>query len=522
MELQIHKTGFDFFDGLTALGVCITLSYAYQVDIQLTNEVGLYNLEYEQNSTIPQHDFLLTDLLELPSPDEIYRFDTKIFEQPIRFSNLDGLLASSYTIPGGRSPSFFDLYRSVEKNPERITACLNKVNQLIGKLQKTLAYYKKKNLSLICEIEKTYSIHKFSAVTFSQIKGSGTSIPMAIEPFLSFSSRSAIPDTNISNRVNIFVTEPRFVGPMAFIGAARFLRAHVVNGNFINLYLPLPKSITINRDSCLPLLHFSESYSRVCIASQLLFFSLRSIHSPTKKMKVSGEWTGLAFQSMLTHGIMQPISISAGVLEFVRMRKIVACVGVQLIIQWRRLLEIEPKIGFLDNRLLAEFILSPRLENWLEHLQDCIKKNRPLLGRRLFSYTIKELKEITKIMEDGEKKPTWSHLLSKNKGSYHIGCAIRLLRKNDFFVYRELINSLGTVKTVDQLIHFVGQVCYECSLAFIENRFIFIPDDTDLNHFAKEVEDYGVAKISELIQMVAYADYSKKDDPERTQKTEGK
>src|SRR5207244_3837453 len=86
---------------------------------------------------------------------------------------------------------------------------------------------------------------------------------------------------------------------LAYIGAARFLRAQRLEGSLVNYYVPLASTLSLDADTALPLLPALEDAPDCALADQILWYALGQTRGNTR-------WKALAFQTVQrtqgTHG----------------------------------------------------------------------------------------------------------------------------------------------------------------------------------------------------------------------------
>ena len=107
-----------------------------------------------------------------------------------------------------------------------------------------------------------------------------------------------------------------------------------------------------------------------------------------------------------------------------------------------------------------------------------------------------------------------STVLEREQGTLRFGHALRLLGKYNNGPLRDIIDSLDSVQTCDQLMHVLAQAVQECAVAGAKTPFIVIPDDEDLKHLLDDIDRYGARTVAELLIILSALRYPRKVEDE--------
>lgn len=113
-----------------------------------------------------------------------------------------------------------------------------------------------------------------------------------------------------------------------------------------------------------------------------------------------------------------------------------------------------------------------------------------------------------------------SAVLEREQGTLRFGHALRLLGRYNTGPLRDIIDSLDTVQTCDQLIRVMAQAAQECAVASAKTPFIVVPDDEDLKCFLNDVDRYGARTVAELLIILSALRYPRRAEEELTGESE--
>jgi hypothetical protein len=110
-------------------------------------------------------------------------------------------------------------------------------------------------------------------------------------------------------RTQVAVQGTRYAGLLAYLGASRFLRGHRLSGDLVNYYLPVARNCSIHAHTTLPLLLPTDRKPEQAALRQWLILSQQAFWG-------EAAWSGLAYQTLLTQGLQQSLSLEHGELEY--------------------------------------------------------------------------------------------------------------------------------------------------------------------------------------------------------------
>lgn len=151
---------------------------------------------------------------------------------------------------------------------------------------------------------------------------------MTIDPSFCFSLRSAQNLGRMTEKTQVAVRGTRYAGLLAFIGASRFLRAQRLSGPVVNYYVPMAKTLSINAESSLPLLFPADEKPDQAVLGHWLALSQQGL-------RPEAVWRGLAYQTLLTQGQQQSLSVESGVLECGWLLALQGCLGRDVLTFWQ-------------------------------------------------------------------------------------------------------------------------------------------------------------------------------------------
>src|SRR5258708_12294028 len=134
---------------------------------------------------------------------------------------------------------------------------------------------------------------------------------------------------------------------------------------------------------------------------------------------------------------------------------------------------------------IVEALASRRLDAWIAHLTDVARAVHSVRRGTVRLYTLKEVKEVTMMMEPSQSLPL-STILERKKGTLRFGHALRLLNEYNPSAVRDLIEELETVHTRDHFLHALGHILQAFAAPAPNEQIFLIPTYTHalsfLNH----------------------------------------
>ena len=165
----------------------------------------------------------------------------------------------------------------------------------------------------------------------------------------------------------------------------------------------------------------------------------------------------------------------------------------------------------LDN--LIDTLLHRREASWVEHLRDLAWQLHNRQGWTLTSYSLSEVKEITKVMVEATRGPLRA-ILDREHGTLRMGRALRQLGRYNQALLRELLDLLDTAGDLDGLLRIVAQAAQECELATARTEFMIVPDEDDLAYLLNDVEQYGARTTARMLIVLSALRYPRDNTAE--------
>lgn len=505
MEWHVVKTGAETFDALHAYGLGIVLAYVTRSPIELRNKGVVYVLQ-SPITTVPETEAdILRQALALPTPEEVDAAAEKPKEASLSVTNLDGLLAATFTTRGVRVVSVVDALNKKRFRPSVIQKALKKANAAVTRLQS----YTERKARHTCgkwlsEVLQDYGVE--NAQTPLPIdKGSAhIAVPMTLEPYFSYSTRRPISDGLITDKGNVTLRGTRYAAVLAFVGAARFLRAHRIAGDLVNFYVPIAAEMTFQPEISLPMLYPAEHSAEHAVVLRWLVYH-KAYYLP------SSRWNSLAYQVMQTQGVQQSISRDRGLLDYSWLTNLEKATGPAIVSYWRWLLGNRREQVPFETDHLVEALAGRRAASWLAHLGEMATHLHSYADKDTRFYSLRELKEVTAAMITPTDLPL-STVLEREQGTFRFGRALRLLGRQNPAPLKELVEELDAVRTRDRLIRVLAWAVQECTVAGANSEFIIVPDDEDLEYLLEDIEQHGAQSIAGLLILLSALYYPRRSD----------
>jgi hypothetical protein len=502
MEWRVAKTGAEMFDALHAYGLGILVACAGQSPVELKDEVLSYKLQTVGDRLDHATKDLLDGALTLPSATNFQEDSKNDTKNDMAVANLDGLLAALFTTPGVRVVSTTDLRYKQRVHPTVTEAALKKVNSAMKRWERYVQKVSRDSQSWLHNALQDYdAFNPVTPIVGRQRKGD-LAILMTLDPSFSYSTRSSNSDGVITDRTNTTLRETRYAALIAFVGAARFLRAQRVRGSLVNFYVPLPSLLELHPDTALPLLSTMDHPPNQALALQWLIYQSTAQSLNTK-------WVGLAYQVMQTQGAQQSISCDRGCLDSRWLAQIKRDTGNAVMGFWRWMLgnPIGQAPFEIDN--LIDSLTRRRMDSWIAHLVEASTHLHNGSWEDPRPYSLREIKEVTFAMANSIGSPL-SSVLEQERGTLRFGHALRLLGQQNPAPLRDIIDALDSACTSDQLVRILAQAAQECAVASAKTEFIVIPSDDDLRQLLDDVDQYGARTIAGLLIILSALRYPRR------------
>jgi len=483
----------------------VVLASATGSPVNMRNEGVVYRLYSATTSPNSAVD-ILRRILSQPTQSEIEvaRDDPRVVPLPV--GNHDGLLAALFTTPGARALSVLDLLDRRTLRPSVMQDAMTKVDALIARL---LSYAERKSrhtpggwlLDLLQDYDAAHPQLPLSA----NKEKADIAVPMTLDPFFSYSTRRPISDGLVTDKTGLTLSGTRYAALLAFVGAARFLRAQRVAGNLVNLYVPLVSSMKLYQTTTIPLLQ-STAHS----AQHAIVFRWINYWGLARSMGAA--WSGLAYQMLQTQGAQQSISRDCGLLDYSWLAAVEKRAGPAVISHWRWLLGGPRERTAFETDNLVDCLSSRGAATWLAHLRDVALYLHFASRSNAHGYSLKEVREVTTAMVASTTTPL-SAVLGRKQGTLRFGCALRQLGKRNPAPLRELVEALDAVRTRDQLVRVLARAVQECAVAGAKSKFkITIPNDNDLRYLLDDIDQYGAASIAGILIILSALYYPYQGD----------
>lgn len=515
------------FDALHAYGLGTLLACAIDAPIRLTDEGMVYRLRSPIRTKPHATVDILDEVLPLPTLKGLAARRRNSVKLSLSFATLDGLLAALFTSPGARVLSVADLFKAQspagqpQVNLSAARDGLRKVCTAITRWKdlppaRDAARHPLPSPSEWLEsVLKDYDAHSPTIPLPAPTTVGNACILMTLEPSYGYSTRRSL--SGVMHKTGVMMVGAPYARLLAFVGAARFLRAHHVAGHQVNFYVPLAASMTLSPQTTLPTLQFTANTSDHALALQWLAYFSRQ-NPPNDEMRIPAEWTGLAYQVIQTHGVRQAISRQRGCLDYAWLVHVVRQTGKTALNDWKRLLGYYPGQAPLEVDHLVDCLTHHRAEDWLAHLRDVALTLHRSCRCSVRPYHLHEMKEITAMMVT----PTNARLnvvLERKQGTLRFGYALRLLGHYTPGSLRDLIDNLEAVQTCDQLIRVLARAMQECVVAMAKSPFIIIPTDEDLKYLLDDVDQHGARPIAGLLIILSTLRYAQRRSPDKPSAT---
>jgi hypothetical protein len=494
-QWRVVKTGSKMFDTLHAYGLGVLIANATVAPVELCDTGMSYLLESAEPFVQFSSNNLLDEVLKLPEKEDISND-----QDDLLLGNMDGLLAALFTVPGPRIVSVSDATSNHRDAQRSVSRGLRKVNKAKTRWIKHANVGEETPSDWFSQLLAEYDAEQPVFPVPAKQSSKDISVLMTLEPEFSLASRNALSDALFTDKFNIAFRKPQYATLMAFIGAARFLRAQRVLGRLVNFYIPVAERIIIVADISMPRLRSVAIPADHALAMQWLNIWR---YDPVA-------WQALAYQTMQTNGPQQSTSRWRGVLGYRWLRSLADKVdSSDLIDFWERTLAVPRKNVHFETDKLADSLLYPSAENWFGHLKEqasCIVHENI---RASHLYYLSEVQEILKLMNHQDSRSLGS-ILEQSEGTQRFGHALRLLRKYKPHTVREIIDELEIVADQGQLIRVLAQVAQECAVAKTEYEIIIVPCDDDLQYLLDDTSHFGAKDIAGLLIILSALRYPKR------------
>lgn len=416
-------------------------------------------------------------------------------EQHLPVTVLDGLLAALFTTPGPRVLSVRDLLekqrldaKTVQKELDKVANCIDRWKALTGKTApgKEVDWLP----NVLDDYDLEHPAHPILAVGKS-VKD--VNVLMMIDPAFAFSLRRARSDGRMTSKTQVTLRGTRYGALLAYVGAARFLRAQRLSGEQAICYVPIAKSITIRADTSLPLLFpADESSDRAALRRWLAF---------SQEIWQQGiVWSGLAYQTLLTQGQQQSLSLESGVLDSGWLISLQERIGTGVITFWQALLSQQG--AYDEQELLLDCLKRRDADAWINHLIRSSQRTNMFTESNTRRYSLEEVRTITEAMHNSEHIPL-KLVLERERGTLRFGRALRQIGRYNPSRLRELLEDLEEVQTRAQLYPVLWRIVLASELEKAKERKIIVPTEDDLAALLDDIDQYGIPELVGLLLVLS-------------------
>jgi hypothetical protein len=497
MEWSVVKIGVAQFDMLHAYGLGILLATASGEPVELRDAGCLYQL----SCSAPQIarlscSVLLERVLPLPGEEDVLDCDPRAEEPKLAVAVFDGLLAALFTIPGPRVLSVSDLLWRQHLDEKALQRGLHKVARQIRKW-KALARRAagEKEADWLSDVLSDYGrAHPASPTLVKGKAERDINLYIPIDPAFGYSLRSVRSHGRMTEKTQVTLRGTRYGALLAFIGAARFLRGQRLTGTLINCYVPLARKLIISAQSALPLLLPADERPDQAAVRRWLALS-------EEASLIGAAWSGLTYQTLLTQGQQQSLSVESGLLECGWVVALQERLGRGVVAFWRSLLA--PGAAALDEQEpLVDCLKRRDPGGWVTHLHaysQRLQGRTESEGRR---YHLEEVRRITEVMHDSERIPL-RRALEREQGTLCFGRALRQIGRANPARLRDLLEDLEEARTHAQLLPVLHRIVAASEIEKAKKRWIIVPSEDDLAALLEDIEQFGIPVLVGLLQVLS-------------------
>jgi hypothetical protein len=507
MEYRVVKTGAQLFDLLHAYGLGLLLAQGCELPVEVGETGCTYTLTCSAAAAPARSPAILDELLTLPAPQEVEA--ARLPEAGLPVANLDGLLTVLFTAPGSvRALSVADLAWKRRLDDSAGERAVAKARAALARWQGLVS--KESPTGPVSWLERVLQDYAPGAPA-SPVPASASdtrrdlSLVMMLDPAFSYSTRRPRSDGLVSQKTQVTIRGTNFAVLLAYIGAARFLRAQRVGGDLVNCYVPQTEWIMIERDTRLALLAPVEAEAHQALLVQWLTYA-------TSVPGVRARWKGLSYHTIQTQGAQQSIPRNHGCLDLTWLSSLPVQDRDQLRSFWRMLLTSEPGRRPCEIDALIDALRARSQGSWAAHLLEVARRVHHAKDA-IRPYRLAEVKEVTTHM-DASTPSLLRKILEQKAGTLRFGHALRLLGQVSPASLRDLVEELESVQTLDQLIHTLALTAQECQVAAAKSQFLVVPSDGDLALLLEDVKQAGPHTIAAFLVLLSALRYPRLEETE--------
>lgn len=506
MNYHILPTGARMFDACHAYGLGVLLAHITQQPVEIMQTSAGYCLSTRQHPIIQADLDTVRAILSLPTADDIANTSVNSDTKALSLGNLDGLLAVTFTMPGVRIISVADATNKQKVRPDIWEQAVNKARAAVERIVAYIAHLCVLDPHTLTTLLVTAYASDQPVQPIITVKRKNTlSIPMTIDPVVGFSTRHPLSDGRITDNVNLTVENPPLAVPLAYIGAARFLRAQRCSNSLVTIYVPILHKITIDTTTSLPLLPGLSCPAEQALAARWLMYA--------EQQSAIAEWYALAYHTLQTQGAQQSITHETGRLDYTWIKTMQNKVGHPLFAYWRFVLHQTRKSVPFEVDSLVSCLLHRSGQDWYQHLLDVARAFIQHPEEKCWRYTDQHVMEIIHMMTTPDTIPL-RVVLANERGTKRFGHALRQLGRYNPSLLRDLESDLDAVHDADSLIRVLAQIVQTCVVMKAKSEFMIIPDDEDLDILLANIEQFGAKRIASLLLVLAVLNYARENKSE--------
>lgn len=492
MDFCLVKIGARMFDTLHAYGLGILLAHASGLPVELQDGAPVATLTCSLDSAPTASLALLDDVLALPTGEEVLEVQADSPNIGLGIRNLDGLLAMLFTSPRGvRTCSVRDVLRKSRLDRSVAEQAVRKVRSAYDRWKDRIGRQARGAGNWLEWLTRDYDPGN-PAIPLPRNVDTKTdlSLLMTIDPTFGYSTRRPSSDGLVAHKTNVTMRGASSAVLLAYIGAARFLRAIPVKGDLVVFVVPMAASITLSPGIGLPLRTPAEYTPDQALVLQWLEYALQADEQ--------ARWRGLAYQIVQTQGAQQSIPREQGYLDLSWCANLQPETRAALFPSWRRLLSRDQESHPYDIENLLDCLRTRIAQTWADHLYDvaeCVHHKR---SSEIHPYPFEAVKEVTASMNSSTPSKL-AEILDRREGTLRFGHALRLLGQVNAAALRDLVEELEAVQALDHLLLVLAQAAQDCQVAAAKSPFTLVPSEEDLKYLLEDVEQVGAPTIARFL-----------------------
>lgn len=515
-QWHVVKLGSALFDALHTYGLAICLATAGQCPITVSDTGVHYTLQCKTDITLSSAEHLLDQVLPLPDIEAMEQW-SKLHRDTLPLAVLDGILAVLFTTPRAvRTASLDNICNKqqlFEKSPQRQqqTPFQQARAKALAGCKRWKDWVQQQHAThWLAEALQDYDVHSpHNPVLVQTYSKTIAKVLLTLDPSFGYSYRQPLNQGSLLNKTNLALRGVRYGALLAWIGAARFLRASYLAGEMITFMLPLTDMITIHADTFLPVARSWNRTPRHALILRLLALALQK----------PAQWNALAFSTLQQQGKQQAITYESGMLSIAWITHLPHR---SLLVRWKQWLEDRAYDHHQDGREdLLDFLTSPQITSWYHHLSSLMtlsiqqqrfihQQTQPLFQE---GYSFEEVRWITNMLPTPTLHPLHA-ILQQQRGTLIFGRALRQLGRYQPASAREIREALDDVQDETTLITVLTCLVQECETAATakpegQARYLLVPEEQDFAAFLSDLHQHGTHALVALLKILSVLRYDR-------------